>query len=88
MPGGESARQASERMMACFDELARRHAGETIAVIGHGGTVTALFRHTLGLALDAARRFERPNATWNVFACDAGKWVLETWGDVSHLGVR
>jgi probable phosphoglycerate mutase len=88
LPGGESARQAFDRMMACFEELACRHAGETAVIVGHGGTVTALLRHTLNLSLDAGRRFRRPNAGWNVFACDAGRWVLETWGDLSHLAVN
>lgn len=85
VPGGESARQAAARMLECLGEVASQHAGETVVVIAHGGTVTALLTHTLGLPLDAPRRFERPNASWNVFSCNAGQWLLETWGDVSHL---
>ena len=85
MPGGESARLAAERNLASLEELAHRHAGETIVVVAHGGTISALLRYTLGIPLGAPRRFERFNASWNVFTWSDGKWRLETWGDVSHL---
>lgn len=84
IPGGESSRQGHARVIACLDDIARRHVGQQIAVVAHGGTISSLLRHTLGIPLDAPRRFERPNASWNVFLWDDGKWLLETWGDVSH----
>lgn len=87
LPQGESGRQAADRTHACLEELARRHPGETIVVVAHGGTISALLRHTLAIPLAAPRRFERANASWNVFKFEDGKWFLETWGDVSHLGV-
>jgi len=86
VPGGESTRQSAQRSIACLEELARCHAGETIVVVAHGGTISALLRHTLGIPLGTPRRFERFNASWNVFTWDDGKWRLETWGDLSHLG--
>lgn len=85
IPQGESARQAADRSNGCLEELARRHGAETIVVVAHGGTLSALLRHTLGIPLDAPRGFERPNASWNVFGFDGGRWFLHTWGDVSHL---
>lgn len=85
LPEGESARQAADRGNACLEELARRHPGETIVVVTHGGNLSALLRHTLGIPLDAPRRFERDNASWNVFSYADGRWLLETWGDTSHL---
>lgn len=85
MPGGESDRQAAERSLACLEELARRHSSQTIVVVAHGGTISMLLRHTLGIPLGTPRRFERFNASWNMFEWDDGKWRLETWGDVSHL---
>jgi len=85
MPGGESARQSAERSLACLEELAHRHAGEIIAVVAHGGTISVLLRHTLGIPLETPRRFGRFNASWNVFTWHDEKWRLETWGDVSHL---
>ena len=85
IPEGESGRQAAHRSNTCLEELALRHVGETIVVVAHGGTISALLRHTLNIPLEAPRCFERSNASWNVFNFEDGKWLLETWGDVSHL---
>ena len=87
LPGGESPRQAAQRNIACLEDLARRHPDETIVVVAHGGTISALLRHTLSIPPGTPRRFERFNASWNVFTWDdnAGRWRLETWGDLSHL---
>jgi broad specificity phosphatase PhoE len=84
-PSGESARQCATRILTCLEEIAGRHPVEQIAVVTHGGAASVLLRHTLGIPLGAPRRFERPNASWNVFLFGRGRWFLETWGDVSHL---
>ncbi|HXG53045.1 MAG TPA: histidine phosphatase family protein [candidate division Zixibacteria bacterium] len=86
IPGGESVAQQVQRNMACLTEIAQKHAGETIVVVTHGGVLSGVFRHTLSIPLDAPRRFEFVNAGLNVFVFDDGKWLLQTWGDVSHLG--
>ena len=85
IPQGESGRQAADRSNACLEEIARRHPDESIVIVAHGGNISALLRHTLDIPLAAPRRFERFNASWNVFTLEDGKWLLETWGDVSHL---
>lgn len=85
IPGGESPRQQLDRVVACLDELAARHLGQTIVAVTHGGVVSAFLRHVLDIPLEAPRRFSRANATWNVFTLKNGKWLLETWGDRSHL---
>ncbi len=85
VPGGESARQCSTRLIACLEEIAGRHPGQDIAVASHGGAANSLLRHALGIPLGAPRRFDNLNASWNVFTYDKGRWYLETWGDVSHL---
>lgn len=53
--------------------------------VTHGGVLSALFRHTLAIPLDAPRRFAFKNASVNLFQHRSGAWSLETWGDVSHL---
>jgi len=85
IPGGESLVQQVERNIACLNELGEKHAGESIVVVTHGGVVSGLFRHTLAIPFDAPRRFEFVNAGLNVFAYEEGQWMLQTWGDVSHL---
>ena len=85
IPGGESMRQQVERNVSYLNDLARKHNGETIVVVTHGGVVSGFFRHTLAIPLDAPRRFEFVNAGVNVFAYEQENWILLTWGDVSHL---
>jgi probable phosphoglycerate mutase len=85
VPGGESTRQRCETMTDCVHDLGQRHRGERIVVVTHGGSLSCLMRHVLGIGLDAPRRFSRPNASWNVFVHQADNWYLETWGDTSHL---
>jgi 2,3-bisphosphoglycerate-dependent phosphoglycerate mutase len=85
IPGGESMRQQVERNVSYLNDLASKHAGETIVVVTHGGVVSGFFRHTLAIPLDAPRRFEFVNAGINVFFREDENWMLLTWGDVSHL---
>ena len=84
-PEGESNRAAMARVLATFTQISTQHTGETIAIVTHGGPLSTMFRHTLGVPIDAPRRFSRLNASWNVFIVEDGKWLLETWGDISHL---
>ncbi|MGH7824835.1 MAG: histidine phosphatase family protein [Candidatus Binatia bacterium] len=85
IPSGESVRQQVKRNVDCLTETAKKHSGETIVVVTHGGVLSGFFRHTLSIPLGAPRRFEFVNAGLNVFTY-AGDWLLQTWGDISHLG--
>jgi len=85
IPAGESADQCLMRAMECLEELAARHQGETVFVVTHGGILMALFEGVLGLPFGSAGRYRRANASWNVLTRGPEGWVVETWGDVSHL---
>ena len=85
IPGGESVQQQVARNVDYLVEIAEKHSGETIVVVTHGGVLSGFFRHALSIPLEAPRRFEFMNASLNVFAYEAGNWMLRTWGDVSHL---
>jgi 2,3-bisphosphoglycerate-dependent phosphoglycerate mutase len=85
IPGGESVRQQVARNVACFNEIAEKHLGETIVVVTHGGVLSGFFRHTFSIPFDAPRRFEFTNAGLNIFNYEQGNWFMQTWGDVSHL---
>jgi probable phosphoglycerate mutase len=85
IPEGESLKQLSERCVKCFEELAQKHVGERILVVAHSGVFVSLFKHTLGIPLDAPRRFLSLNTSINIFSYQDGIWMLEVWGDLSHL---
>lgn len=85
IPGGESIVQQVARNIACLNEIAEKHLGETIVVVTHGGVLSGLFRYTFSIPFGAPRRFEFVNAGLNTFVYQGGDWFLQTWGDVSHL---
>jgi 2,3-bisphosphoglycerate-dependent phosphoglycerate mutase len=85
IPDGESGRQRLERTLACLEELARQHLNQTVLVVTHGGILMGFFEYVFGLPYRSGSRFLRPNAAINVFLHGSNGWVLETWGDVSHL---
>jgi 2,3-bisphosphoglycerate-dependent phosphoglycerate mutase len=85
MPGGESIRELNRRVAACFEDLATRHAGQWVVAVTHGGVLDALYRHVTRMALDRARDFTVYNASVNRVRREESGWVLESWGDISHL---
>ena len=86
VPGGESARERSERTVSFLDELAARHLGETVVAVTHGGVLDGLFRFVVGLSLAVPRHFMIPNGALNVIRFDEGRWMLETWGSTEGYG--
>ena len=89
MPPGvsvaESFRQFYARALAALHHWAQQYAGQTIAVVAHGGVLECIYRAALGLPLDTARDFQVMNASINRFSLADGKLSLEHWGDVTHL---
>ncbi len=85
IPDGESSRMLHQRVREVVHELAARHPGQQVALMGHGGTLNHVLRICLSLPLDAPRAFSTLNASVNVVDYVEGRFVLHTWGDVSHL---
>ena len=85
IPGGESTRQFAARVLACVDDLVRRHPGETVVVVAHGGVLDQLYRHAVGLPISGPRAFTLRNTSVNRLEIEGGRWSLGEWGDVRHL---
>ncbi|EDN69784.1 Phosphoglycerate/bisphosphoglycerate mutase [Beggiatoa sp. PS] len=85
VPKGESFKQFHARCIKCFNELAQKHNKQRILVVAHGGVLVSLFKHTLNIPLEAPRRFLSLNTSINIFSYQEGNWMLEVWGDLSHL---
>ncbi len=85
LPGGESLRQFHARTMAVLNEIVGRHAGQTVLVVGHGGTLSSIFREVFRIPLTEPRNFSLKNVSFNLFTVSDGQWRLETWGQISHL---
>ena len=85
VPGGESMVQRLRHAVECLEELGTRHAGARLVVVTHGGVLSSLFRHCLGIPPSTPRAFSVLNASWSRFDYHAGTFRLVTWGDVNHL---
>lgn len=86
IPTGESARQRFARTTGCLTELARRHGGETFAVVAHGGVLDGMYRLANRIGLSESRGFKLFNASINVFDFDGDCWAVREWGRTDHLG--
>ena len=84
-PGGESAAQFRDRVMAALERIAAGATGERVAVVTHGGVLGIAYRHAMGIPLEARPGYLLANASLNHFRCVDGRWLLEAWGDVAHL---
>jgi probable phosphoglycerate mutase len=85
MPGGESIRELYQRVTSCFEALAAEHPDQRIVVVTHGGVLDALYRHANGTPLEHPRDFPTFNASLNWVRHEKGNWLIERWGDISHL---
>ncbi len=83
--GGESIRTFHSRVTQGFEDILGRHRGQTILAICHGGVLETLIRYVMQVPLDAHRPARVPNCGLNVFHVFDTHWMLNTWGDVSHL---
>ncbi len=85
IPGGESAQQFRERCLEVLEDIADRHAGETVVVVTHGLVLDIAYREAHAIALGEPRPVPLLNASLNVFHFGNRHWRCESWGDVSHL---
>lgn len=88
LPGGESLRRFSERVMGGVRELAARHAGERVAVVTHGGVLDMLWRAANALPLHGRRDCLIPNTGLNRLRWEGERLVIEVWADDAHVAGR
>lgn len=88
LPGGESVKQAYKRSIACFEELAARHRGESILIVTHGYILEYLFRHALGIPLQQKRRYVLKNCSVSRFIKLENEWKLDAWGAMDASETR
>lgn len=89
IPEGESHRQLYDRNIQFIEQFIQENAGATALLVVHGGVIDSFLRMTAELPLDHPRCFTAMNATLNIFTHGLFfreiRWVIETWGDRSHL---
>ena len=85
LPGGESLRQFHGRVMDAVRNIATARAGQSLAIVTHGGVLDMLWRTAYGLPLDGLRTCEIPNTGINRLRWQGGNLLIESWADAEHL---
>jgi probable phosphoglycerate mutase len=83
--GGETLQAFFDRCVATAQRLAAAHAGESIALVAHGGVLDCLYRAATRLPLQAPRTWQVPNATINRLLWSPEGFTLVGWNDDAHL---
>ncbi|CAF1878961.1 BnaC02g02760D [Brassica napus] len=79
--GGESFDQLCERSMNALERIAKKHKGERVIVVTHGGVLRAIYMRIT----QASSAGKLLNASVNVVHFSDEKWIIDSWSDVSHL---
>ncbi|XP_062156932.1 phosphoglycerate mutase-like protein 4 [Alnus glutinosa] len=81
--GGESLDQLYERCTSSLERLGRKHKGERVVVVTHGGVIRALYKKACPNGRSGGKVL---NTSVNIFLLSDGeKWTIKLWGDTSHL---
>ena len=84
-PGGESAGELRERIIAFLAEVALQHPNETSVLVSHGGPCKYAIAHTLGISPTGIHRYAVDNASVHIIEIGAYGWRLTTLNDTCHL---
>ena len=91
-PGGESIIGFARRVIAALQRLLDEHAGRSIALVVHGGVISASMLHLLGVDEEAVRLgrpfwFDPENTSLTQWSRndDSGQWTLARYNDAAHL---
>jgi broad specificity phosphatase PhoE len=89
-PGGESLRSFDRRARAALDLLVQRHAAGSVAVVTHGGFISAAMLALLGLkGLDVKKTFvlnpDYTSVTEWAREDESAPWLLQRYNDSGHL---
>ncbi|HNB47344.1 MAG TPA: histidine phosphatase family protein [Burkholderiaceae bacterium] len=84
-PGGETLAEFYARCVATATRLAAAHAGQTIALVTHGGVLDCLYRAATRMELNAPRTWTIGNTSINRLLWTPDGFTLVGWGDTQHL---
>ncbi|XP_065876403.1 phosphoglycerate mutase-like protein 4 isoform X2 [Euphorbia lathyris] len=81
--GGESLDQLYQRCTSSIQRIARKHIGERVIVVTHGGVIRALYRRACPNKKPVGKVLNTSINIFHIFG--EKKWTVKVWGDVSHL---
>jgi alpha-ribazole phosphatase len=84
-PDGETLRALHERVAAFMHEVVARHRGQTVLLVGHGGSVRAAVMEAIGLDRRRFRSLRMDNASLSVLEGNGVHDTLILFNDTAHL---
>jgi alpha-ribazole phosphatase len=84
-PGGETLAELTERVAAALSDILKAHAGQTVLVVAHGGSIQALLCLAYGLAPRRHWQFRVDSASVSVLHLYPEGPILSLLNDTSHL---
>jgi phosphoserine phosphatase len=84
-PDGESLRDVQARVQALLGEVAGRHPGSGVVLVGHEIVNKVVVCTLLGLALDQIWRIRQDPAGFDLFRLDGKQWLVQCLNDTCHL---
>jgi len=85
IPGGETLAEVRARGLTAVRELACRHEGQTIVLVGHTVINRAILLAVLGLGNDRFWRLRQEPCAINVFEIERDDFTLVSLNDTCHL---
>ena len=85
MPGGERLLDVQQRAWPLLDDLAARHAEQTVAAVTHNFVILTLLARVLGLDLAQFRRLRHSVAAISVLDVTPRRVSLVRMNDTCHL---
>jgi probable phosphoglycerate mutase len=85
IPGGETLSDLRARAMQTVNELAVRHAGDTIVLVGHTVINRIILLGILGLGNERFWRIKQEPCAINVFEAEESDFTLVSLNDTCHL---
>ena len=86
MPGGESMKEFSERLVAAVHDIVKKHEGETVCIACHGTAIRVLACYFYGFPLEKLTDVAWcDNASVTIVTYDNGAFTVALDGDNSHL---
>jgi broad specificity phosphatase PhoE len=85
IPSGETLEELRARVLPVVRELATRHVGETIVIVGHTVLNRIILLGALGLGNDRFWRLRQDTCAINVLEADGDDFTLVSLNDTCHL---
>lgn len=87
-PEGESFTDFTARIRTGLEGILAEHAGKSVLVVSHGGTIRGVAHITLGVPQERTWSYSVGNTALSQFTHTERGWKLVNWNDTNHLTTR